>query len=248
MARGRGSKASGPRWRARAKRLVRRIALWVLVAATLLTVVPLAYLRFGPPWFSAFMLRSHFADPATGERCDRVDYRYVPWDAIARPMRRAVVIAEDQRFLSHHGFDLDAIGAALGDRLRGKPLRGASTITQQLAKNLFLWPGRDVGRKAVEVWYTGWIELTWPKRRILELYLNVAQFGPCRFGVEAASRHFFGTAAHALGVEEAARLAAALPSPARIRVADPGPYAQRRSREIEEQIGRTQDAAWLRGI
>ena len=242
----RAAKARG--WRARALKAIRNSLIGAGVGVVLLTAVPLAYLRYGTPWFSTFMLRSHFSDPATGEACKRVEYRWAPWDSIASPMRRAVVVAEDQRFLEHDGFDLNAIEQAVSDRLRGERLRGASTISQQLVKNLFLWPGRSVIRKGLEVWYTGWIELAWPKHRILELYLNVAQFGPCRFGVESAAAHFFSTTAARLRPDEAALLAATLPNPAKIRADEPGPYAQQRSREILQALAASRDASWLRGL
>jgi monofunctional biosynthetic peptidoglycan transglycosylase len=231
-------------------RWLRRGVLAGFAAIVAATALPLAWLRWQPPWFSSFMLHSHFADPATGEACRSVDYRYVPWDRISPQLRRAVVVAEDQRFLEHAGFDMNAIEQAVVDRALGESdrLRGASTISQQLAKNLFLWPGRSVVRKAAEAWYTSWLELVWPKRRILELYLNVAQFGPCRFGVGAASAHFFGVPAARLSPQQAALLAAVLPSPAKIRADDPGPYARQRSREILEALEANRDATWLRGL
>ena len=196
------------------------------------------------------MLRSHFADPASGEACHSVDYRFVPWSRIASPMRRAVVVAEDQRFLEHRGFDLKSVERALVERASGGSgrLRGASTLTQQLAKNLFLWPGRSIARKGVEAWYTVWLEIVLPKRRILELYLNLAQLGPCRFGVEAAANHYFGLPAAELGPQEAAALAAVLPNPARLSVAEPGPWVQDRRREILAVLESSRGASWLRGL
>jgi monofunctional biosynthetic peptidoglycan transglycosylase len=214
------------------------------------TVLPILWLRWQAPIFSAFMLRSHFADPASGEACSAVDYRFVPWERISPAMRRAVVVAEDQRFLVHRGFDWKAVERAVRDRTSGssRRLRGASTLTQQLAKNLFLWPGRSLVRKGLEAWFTVWLELLLPKRRILELYLNVAQLGPCRFGVEAAARRYFGLPAAELGPERAAALAAVLPNPALLRVEDPGPWVLERRHEIRLLLEAGRDASWLEGL
>jgi monofunctional biosynthetic peptidoglycan transglycosylase len=122
-------------------------------------------------------------------------------------------------------------------------MRGASTISQQVAKNLFLWPSRSLTRKGLEAWFTAWLELVWSKRRILEAYLNVAQFGPCLFGAGAASDRYFNTEAIALSPHEAALLATVLPNPKRLRAHDPGPYARERSAEILELMNWHRDKA-----
>ncbi|KPQ34736.1 MAG: monofunctional biosynthetic peptidoglycan transglycosylase [Phormidesmis priestleyi Ana] len=140
-------------------------------------------------------------------------YRWQPYEQISPDMALAVIAAEDQRFPMHSGFDIDAINAALRDAEEGASLRGASTITQQVAKNLFLWPGRSFVRKGVEAWLTVLIELMWNKQRILEMYLNIAQLSDRTFGVEAASQQFFQVSAQNLTAEEAALLAAVLPGP-----------------------------------
>lgn len=231
-------------WR---RRLVRVAgALGVLLLLT--TLVPLAWLAFRPPVSTAFMLQSRVADPASGEACTAVDYRWVDYFEISPQLRRAVVLSEDQRFFEHAGFDFRSIERAVRAHEKGARLRGASTITQQLAKNLFLWPGRSFLRKGVEAWYTAWIELLWPKRRILEQYLNVAQFGPCTFGAGAAARRYFGVEAAALSAEQAALLAAVLPNPARMRAANPGPYAKQRAAEILSLLERKRGAEWLQRI
>lgn len=160
---------------------------------------------------------------------------WVAREQIAPEMFLAVVAAEDQRFPEHHGFDLDAIEQAMEDREAGK-VRGASTISQQVAKNLFLWSGRSWLRKGLEVWFTGLIELTWPKRRILEVYVNIAEFGDGVYGVQAASRQYFGRDALKIDGAQAARLAAVLPSPKRYSAAKPGPYVLQRQRWIERQM------------
>ena len=163
-------------------------------------------LRFVPPPTTSFMLQTAF-------RNGTYAYRWQPYDQISLNMGLAAIAAEDQRFPLHRGFDLEAINAALRDAENGATLRGGSTITQQVAKNLFLWPGRSFVRKGIEAWLTLLIELMWSKERILQVYLNIAQFGDRTFGVEAASQQFFQISAQDLTPEEAALLAAVLPGP-----------------------------------
>jgi monofunctional biosynthetic peptidoglycan transglycosylase len=239
---GRAPQRRSSRW------LVRAVSIGTALAL-LITIVPVALLRFVPPPTSAFMLRSRYADPATGEACRRVAYDWVPLERIAGGLARAVLVAEDQRFFEHGGFDTKAIGDALGDYVRGERMRGASTLTQQVAKNLFLWPGRSLLRKGLEAWLALWIELLWPKHRILEVHLNVAQFGPCVFGAEAASRRYFGLHARDLSLAQATRLAVVLPSPGRMRVDDPGPFALERQREVLAELRRPDGPpSYLRGL
>ena len=176
------------------------LGLWVLSALTVLL------LRFVPPPTTSFMMQTAF-------RNGLYAYQWQPYAQISPSMALAAIAAEDQRFPDHSGFDLDAINAAIRDAESGASLRGASTISQQVAKNLFLWPGRSFVRKGIEVWLTFFIELVWDKQRILEMYLNIAQFSDRTFGVEAASQQFFQTSAQGLTTEEAALLAAVLPGP-----------------------------------
>jgi monofunctional biosynthetic peptidoglycan transglycosylase len=143
---------------------------------------------------------------------------------------------------------LDAIEKAVNDAQRGKRLRGASTISQQVAKNLFLWGGQNWFRKGLEAWFTVWIEFLWPKQRILEVYLNSAQFGPGVWGVEAAGRAYFGKDASRLTSAEAALLAAVLPSPNYYRVVNPGPYVRRRQAWILGQMNGLPAAAELQRL
>jgi monofunctional biosynthetic peptidoglycan transglycosylase len=173
-----------------------------------------------------------------GGRCARIDYDWVGWDSISRHAKLAVLAAEDQRFASHAGFDVKEIRDAVAERRAGARARGASTITQQVAKNLFLWPAPSFVRKGLEAWLTLWIEALWPKRRILEVYLNVAQMGPCTFGVEAAARRWFGSSAARLSADQAALLAAVLPNPARRRVEAPSPAVRARAARIRREMGR----------
>jgi monofunctional biosynthetic peptidoglycan transglycosylase len=215
-------------------------------ALVVATAMPLGWLSVQAPFTSAFMLWSRIEDPATGRACSGVRFQWVDGAEIASDVRRAVVAAEDQRFLEHHGLDFASIERAVSER--GGGLRGASTITQQLAKNLFLWPGRSFVRKGLEVWYALWMELLWSKRKILELYLNVAQFGPCLFGVEAAAQQHFGVRAADLSALQATRLAAVLPSPGKMRAADPGEYTEERAQEILALMQDERSEAWLHGL
>ncbi len=199
-------------------RLARRAAI-ALLSVALGSIAAVALFRFAPVPVTAFMLRDQ-------ERPRRHDW--VAWEEISRHAAVAVIAAEDQRFLEHDGFDFEAIDKALTDAKRGRRLRGASTISQQVAKNLFLWPGHSWLRKGLEAWFTLWIETLWPKRRILEVYLNSAEFGRGVWGVEAASRRYFGKPAARLNRAEAALLAAVLPNPKRFRAAEPSPYVRQR--------------------
>ena len=174
-----------------------------------------------------------------------IRYEWTPWRDIAPAMRLAVVAAEDQRFPSHHGIDVAALRHALREA-RAAP-RGASTITQQVARNLFLWPGRSWVRKALEAYFALAIEALWPKRRILEVYLNTAELGDGVYGVGAASARFFHTTPARLTRDEAARLAAVLPSPRRRRPDAPSPGVLARARWIERQMARL-GPAYLAGL
>jgi len=175
-------------------------------------------------------------------------YHWTPYEEISPYAALAVIAGEDQRFPDHHGFDFVEIQEALEDREDGKPLRGASTISQQVAKNLFLWSGRGFVRKGLEAWFTALLELFWSKERILEVYLNIAEFGDHTFGVEAASRRFFNRPAALLTAGEAARLAAVLPNPIRYRVDNPSAYVLARQRWIERQMRQLGGTAYLDGL
>ncbi len=150
---------------------------------------------------------------------------------------KAVIASEDGKFCSHWGFDLQAIQDALEYNASGQGIRGASTISQQTAKNLFLPPARTWLRKGVEAYLTVLLEALWPKRRIMEAYLNIVELGQGNFGVEAAARNYFGKSAAELNRTEAARLAAVLPNPRGYRVLDPGPYVVRRTDQIANMMG-----------
>jgi monofunctional biosynthetic peptidoglycan transglycosylase len=226
----RGKKARG------AGRALRWIFLWLPLWFVLITGAQVLALRWLPPLTSAFMVARQFQALSAGDWRFRVDYHWRDRGRISRQLPIALVAAEDQTFPDHHGFDFKAIDKAMESNKRGRKIRGASTISQQLAKNLFLWQGRSYLRKGLEAWYTVLIELTWPKSRILEVYANVAEFGDGIYGAEAAAQAFFHKPASRLGPAECARLAAVLPSPRRYDAGRPGPYVQRRARWIERQV------------
>ena len=160
----------------------------------------------------------------------------------------AVVAAEDQAFFEHKGFDLKAIEKALKDneRKKGKKVRGGSTISQQVAKNVFLWQGRSWFRKGLEAYFTVLIEACWSKKRIMEVYLNVAEMGPGIFGAQAASRAYFKKDALKLVSGEAALLAAVLPSPKRYKVRNPGPFVQGRASRIKRHMQNLGGQRWVK--
>lgn len=183
-----------------------------------------------PPFVTILMVKR----VAQGEG---LDYRWRSLNDISPRLVEGVIAAEDARFCSHMGFDMEAIEKALDANARGRKLRGGSTISQQTAKNVFLWPSRDWIRKGLEAGYTVLIEAVWGKRRIMEVYLNVVEWAPGVYGAEAAARHWYGKSARDLTNREAARLAAILPSPRRWKAASPGPYVRRRAGRIQAAMG-----------
>ena len=158
-------------------------------------------------------------------------------DNIDRDLVSAVIAAEDSRFCEHSGFDAEAIELAMRQNMEGGRIRGGSTISQQTAKNVFLWQGGGYFRKGLEAWFTFWIELVWGKRRIMEVYLNVAETGIGTYGAEAGSQRYFGHSAARLSGDEASRMAAALPSPKKRSVKGPGGWLARHGNRIERRIG-----------
>lgn len=165
-----------------------------------------------------------------------IDYRWVKNEQISRYAISAVIASEDQRFFSHHGFDFNEIQNAVDQYLKGGKLRGASTISQQVAKNLFLTPSKSFWRKGFEFWFTGLVEMFWHKDRILEVYLNIAEFGDHLFGIESASQRYFGIPASQLSASQAALLAATLPNPHLYRANKPTPYLLKRKAWIMKQM------------
>jgi len=193
-------------------------------------------LRFVAPATSAFMVERRLGAVRAHESGFALRYQFVPLAKMSVELPIALVAAEDQKFPVHHGFDVQAIEEAMDDADDGARLRGASTISQQTAKNLFLWGGRSFVRKGLEAYFTVLIELTWPKTRILEIYANVAEFGDGIYGAEAAARAYFGKSAAQLDAREAALLAASLPNPRKLRADQPSGYMLRRVDWIERQV------------
>jgi monofunctional biosynthetic peptidoglycan transglycosylase len=224
----------------RAKTRKRRPLLTLLLILSLIPIGGVVLHRFVPPLFTILMVKQAVAGHG-------MDYRWRSLDHISPRLVEAVIAAEDARFCQHHGYDVEAIQKAMEANERAEQRgsdkrRGASTISQQTAKNVFLWPSRDWVRKGLEVGYTGLIELVWGKRRIMEMYLNVAEWAPGVYGAEAASQHWFGKSADKLTAREAARLAAILPSPRRYKAASPGPYVRRRASRIQAAMGTVREA------
>ncbi len=227
--------------------LLRWFAL-LLAGLLFLPIVLTASLRWVNPPTSAFMLSARLSALASGDQDFVIEQRWLPLAAQSPWAGVAVIAAEDQKFPRHRGFDFDAMQSALDAHQRGASLRGASTLSQQLAKNLYLWSGRSWLRKGLEAWLTVLLESTLDKRRILELYLNVVEFGPGVYGVEAASQRYFGHGAAAVSAEEAAALAAVLPSPTHYSVTKPSNYVRARQRWILGQMRQLGGVAVLRGL
>lgn len=214
------------------------IAFLAGVVFSFVLVLPL---RWIDPFTTSFMLLdSSDRDPLLHE--------WVDWEDLGSTIALAVVASEDQRFADHFGVDLSAIWKAVGEKKTRGYLRGASTISQQTAKNLFLWPSRSFLRKGLEAWFTIIMEICLPKRRILEIYLNVAEFGPGIYGAGAASRYFFNKSPAGLTDSDAARLAAVLPNPSRLRVNSASIYVTERQQWIEKQVLRLRREGWFARI
>ncbi len=195
----------------RRRSLFGRLLRWSLIAAAILgagSVVVVAALRFVPPPLTPLMLIR-----GVGAGAWPPHYRWTRLERISPHLWQAALAGEDARFCAHDGFDWIEIGKAYRAWRGGDRLRGASTITNQTAKNLFLWPGRSLLRKGLEAWYSLWIEWLWPKRRILEIYLNIAEWGDGVYGAEAAAQTYFRRPASVLTPHQAATLAALLPNP-----------------------------------
>ncbi len=201
-----------------------RAALWLLAAALVLPILQTGCVRFVNPPVTSLMLLRAMESPETKRA-----YQWVDLGKVDRDFVHLALAAEDQRFFQHAGFDWQEIEAARTRAARSKtPVRGASTISMQCARSLFLWPARSWARKGLEAYYTFWLELIVPKRRILELYVNVVEIGPQTFGVEAAARRYYGSGAGMLPRSQAAMLVALLPAPTVWDPHAPSPRLRRR--------------------
>lgn len=199
---------------------IARNLLLIALAVLLLPYLVAPFYRVGHPVSTLMAWRWVTGAP--------VSRQWIDFNAISPALPRSVVASEDAKFCSHHGVDWDALREVIDDAEDGEVARGGSTITQQLAKNLFLWPGRSVVRKGLEIPLAIWIDLVLPKQRILEIYLNIAEWGPSgQFGAEAGAAHAFGRSASTLSPREAALLAAILPNPVKRSARNPGPGVRR---------------------
>lgn len=209
------------------------IALKILLAFFVISVVWVIVLRFLPIWVTPYMI-SRKIDAFVEDEDTEIHHDWEPYENISKEVALAVVASEDQNFPNHWGFDFDQIYDAMTeDRKRA---RGASTISQQVAKNVFLWHGRSYIRKGLEAYFTVLIEVLWSKERILEVYLNVAEMGEMTFGVEAASLRYYNKSAKRLTRYEAARIAAVLPNPIRFSIKNPSAYVNKRTNQIVRQM------------
>jgi monofunctional biosynthetic peptidoglycan transglycosylase len=230
-----------------------RLFKWIafaILACVLLSVVAVVSLRWINPARSAFMLENRLTALSEGDRGYRTDYQWVDLENISPHAAIAVVASEDQQFPFHAGFDLNSIRESVRASEKGKKkhMRGASTISQQVAKNLFLWNGYSFIRKGLEAYLTIIMELTWPKERILEVYLNIAEFGRGVYGVQAASERFFHKPASRLSSSEAATLAAVLPNPIKMHADKPSAYVSQRREQILGQMRALGGASYLQAL
>ncbi len=219
-----------------------------LIAWVVLSALVVLALRWCNPPTSAFMLEAHAQAANERDRGYRTVYEWMSLEHISTNAAIAVIASEDQEFPFHSGFDLNSIRQSVRASEAGRKLRGASTISQQVAKNLFLWNGRSFVRKALEAWLTVLIETLWPKERILEVYLNIVEFGRGIYGVEAAARQFFHKPAALLSSSEAAVLAAVLPNPIRMHADRPSAYVLSRRDWILGQMRSLGGASYLQAL
>jgi len=219
--------------------LINRI-FWKLFKLMLLlfiiSLIPVMTLRWVDPPVSSFMLQRQWQANKQENEVFQLHYQWVDFHQISPELVLSVIASEDQKFLDHHGFDLESIKQVIKSRGDGGIKRGASTITQQLAKNLFLWPGRSWLRKGLEAYYTIWLEVFLSKQRILELYLNLAEFGDGVYGAQAAASQLYHIPSIGLNRDQSAALAARLPAPKKYRINPPDAHILRRSAWIKQQI------------
>lgn len=220
-----------------------KLLLWLVALSALLVLL----LRWVAPPFTALMIERKVQSWSSGESID-LQRSWRPWSELPDDLKMAVIAAEDQKFAEHWGFDVAAIRAALAHNEQGGSLRGASTLSQQVAKNLFLWSGRSWLRKGVEAWFTALIELLWPKQRILEVYLNSVEWGVGIFGAEAAAQHHFGVGAPYLSARQASLLAAVLPNPREWSAGRPSARINSRAAWIRQQVRQLGGSHYLRQL
>lgn len=232
------------------RHLFARWSLWlgrVLLGFVLCSAFIVVLLRWVPPPGSMLMLERQLEAWIHGETLT-LERRWQPWDTLPDSLKIAVIAAEDQRFAEHSGFDWDAIQAAMTHNAKGGSVRGASTLSQQVAKNLFLWSGRSWVRKGLEAWFTVLLETFWPKQRILEVYLNSAEWGRGLFGADAAARGHFTKEARDISRQEASLLAAVLPNPLQQQAGKPSSYVRAKAGWIRRQMLQLGDEQYLKRL
>lgn len=234
--------------RSRGKKLLRFVFIWLPLLFILISTTQVFLMRWVDPFASSFMVGRQVDAWLEKDWDFRISYEWKDEDQLSRHLPIALVAAEDQKFPEHDGFDFEAMEKALEHNKKGKKIKGGSTISQQVAKNVFCWNGKGFMRylrKPFEAWYTLLIEIFWPKHRIIEVYANVAEFGDGVYGAESAAKKFFGKSAKNLTPNESARLAAVLPNPKKYSAKNPGPYVNRRARWIQRQMRQLGGAGYL---
>ena len=221
--------------------IILKIIFCLILFSIILTA---AYTVINPPITPLMLIRS--IEYITEGKSPKINKDWVSYNNVSKKVFRAIISGEDARFMRHRGFDWKAIEAAqkYNERMKGRKVRGASTVTQQTAKNTFLWPTRSWIRKGLEAYFTVLIEAVWGKQRILEVYVNVIEWGEGIYGVQAASQYYFNKDADQLTTREAALLAAIIPSPRRWSASNPTPYIERRANWI---MGRMNSVAIPKG-
>lgn len=214
---------------------IKKILKWIVGAFFASTILAVVAYRFVPVYFTPLMFIRVAQQVANGEEI-KMKHHWVPLEDMSKYMPVAVIASEDQRFMMHHGFDFDAIQQAAKRNRKGGKTYGASTISQQTAKNVFLWPGRSWTRKGFEMYFTVLIEFLWGKERIMEVYLNSIEMGEGIYGVDAVAEHHFNTTAEELTRADCALIAATLPNPRKMSSKEPSPYVRKRRHQIEIQM------------
>ena len=217
--------------------LIKKTLIWIVVAFFASTILSVAVLRWVPVWFTPLMFIRLSQQLSTGKEL-KLHHHWIPLDKISPSLPTAVMASEDARFLEHHGFDYKAIEQAAMRNIKHPEKRklGASTISQQTAKNVFLWPGRSWVRKGFEVYFTTLIEIMWSKQRIMEVYLNSIEMGDGIYGADAVAQWHFNTTAEQLSKSQCALIAVSLPNPRKFNSANPSSYMLKRQRRILQEM------------
>ncbi len=229
-------------------RQVKKILVKLLLSLFLLSIFWVLLYKWVSPPATLHMIKRRAEAGAADKKDPAISYQFVSLEEMSEQLPLAVVASEDQLFLVHNGFDFKAIEDAFKRNRESDKVRGGSTISQQVAKNVFLWHGRSYFRKAVEAYFTFLIELIWGKQRILEVYLNIAEMGDGVFGVEAASQKYFNKPAAAIGRQQAALLAAVLPNPIKFSASNPSSYTRQRRSRIARAMGRLGGVNYIKSV